>query len=161
MNVEVYNLDSLRKLVRNLQDENRKLRELLDKADITFDSKNVFEEKIEKMRSTIPTREYASKENILPKNWQINILQCFGEEWMFVPKEVRKGDIFHSVITDGMTGYARNSEVKKSIVNPVSIRSGQNLSLKNYRAASWISRRRCMRQKRELSYPVQNLPCTG
>lgn len=32
MNVEVYNLDSLRKLVRNLQDENRKLRELLDKS---------------------------------------------------------------------------------------------------------------------------------
>lgn len=46
MNVETYNLDSLRKLVRNLQDENRRLRELLDKADITFDPKNVFEEKI-------------------------------------------------------------------------------------------------------------------
>ena len=34
MNVEAYNLDSLRKLVRNLQDENRRLKELLDKADI-------------------------------------------------------------------------------------------------------------------------------
>lgn len=34
MNVEAYDLDSLRKLVRSLQDENRRLKELLDKADI-------------------------------------------------------------------------------------------------------------------------------
>ena len=37
MNVEAYNLDSLRKLVRNLQDENRRLKELLDKADIAYE----------------------------------------------------------------------------------------------------------------------------
>ena len=47
MNVEAYNLDSLRKLVRNLQDENKRLKELLDKADVAYESKNVFEEKIE------------------------------------------------------------------------------------------------------------------
>lgn len=47
MNIEAYDLDSLQKLVRNLQDENRRLKELLNKADIAFDSKNVFEEKIE------------------------------------------------------------------------------------------------------------------
>ena len=47
MNVEAYNLDSLRKLVRNLQDENRRLKELLDRADIAYESENVFEEKIE------------------------------------------------------------------------------------------------------------------
>ncbi len=47
MNVEAYNLDSLRKLVRNLQDENRRLKELLDKADIAYEPKNVFREKIE------------------------------------------------------------------------------------------------------------------
>lgn len=47
MNVEAYNLDSLRKLVRNLQDENRRLKELLDKADIAYEPKNVFGEKIE------------------------------------------------------------------------------------------------------------------
>lgn len=37
MNVEAYDLDSLRKLVRSLQDGNRRLKELLDKADI-FDA---------------------------------------------------------------------------------------------------------------------------
>lgn len=47
MNVEAYNLDSLRKLVRSLQNENRRLRELLDKADIAYEPENVFAEKPE------------------------------------------------------------------------------------------------------------------
>lgn len=36
MNVEAYNLDSLRKLVRDLQKENKELREILDQADIPY-----------------------------------------------------------------------------------------------------------------------------
>ena len=47
MNVEAYDLDSLRKLVRSLQDENRRLKELLDKADIAYESENGFSEKRE------------------------------------------------------------------------------------------------------------------
>ena len=128
MNVEAYDLDSLRKLVRSLQDENRRLKELLDKADIAYESENVFDEKIESIKEYDSDREDVFKINILQKNWQINILQCFGEEWMFMPKEARREDIFHSVIIDGMTGYVRNSVVKKSIVKPVRIGSGRNLS---------------------------------
>ena len=33
MNIEAYNVDSLRKLVRDLQEENKELRKLLEKAD--------------------------------------------------------------------------------------------------------------------------------
>lgn len=47
MNIEAYNLDSLRKLVRGLQNENKRLKVLLDKADIAYEPENVFEEKIE------------------------------------------------------------------------------------------------------------------
>lgn len=47
MNVEAYDLDLLRRLVRSLQDENRRLKELLDKADNAYESENVFDEKIE------------------------------------------------------------------------------------------------------------------
>lgn len=47
MNIEAQNLDSLRKLVRGLQDENRKLKEQLKKANIAYESKKIFEEKIE------------------------------------------------------------------------------------------------------------------
>lgn len=35
----------LRKIVRSPQNENRRLKELLDKADIAYESENVFEEK--------------------------------------------------------------------------------------------------------------------
>lgn len=42
MNIEAYNLDSLRKLVRALQAENKELRELLEKAEISYSSSEVF-----------------------------------------------------------------------------------------------------------------------
>ena len=44
MNIEAYNLDSLRKLVRDLQKENKELRLLLDKAEIPYASSEVFSE---------------------------------------------------------------------------------------------------------------------
>ena len=47
MNIEAYNLDSLRKLVRDLQKENRKLKNQLDKAGIAYDSESIFDERIE------------------------------------------------------------------------------------------------------------------
>lgn len=42
MNIEAYNLDSLRKLVRALQAENKELRELLEKAEIPYSNSEVF-----------------------------------------------------------------------------------------------------------------------
>lgn len=47
MNIEAYNLDSLRRLVRSLQDENKKLKTQLNKANIAYEPEFVFEEKIE------------------------------------------------------------------------------------------------------------------
>ena len=47
MNVEAETLDSLRKLVRELQKENTYLKEQLKKANIVFPENNVFEDKIE------------------------------------------------------------------------------------------------------------------
>ena len=47
MNIEAYNLDSLRRLVRSLQDENKKLKAQLNKANIAYESEHVFDEKIE------------------------------------------------------------------------------------------------------------------
>ena len=43
MNIESYNLDSLRDLVRKLQKENEELRDILSKNDIPFDTREVFE----------------------------------------------------------------------------------------------------------------------
>ena len=36
MNLEGQNLESLRKMIRNLQEENQKLKKLLKKSNITF-----------------------------------------------------------------------------------------------------------------------------
>ena len=47
MNIESYNLDSLRELVRKLQVENNELKSLLDKADIPYDNNRIFENRAE------------------------------------------------------------------------------------------------------------------
>lgn len=44
MNIEAYNLDSLRKLVRDLQKENKELRSLLNHAEIPYSNSEVFTE---------------------------------------------------------------------------------------------------------------------
>ena len=44
MNVTPYTLDSLRKLVRDLQAENKELKALLDKSGIPYAKSNVFQE---------------------------------------------------------------------------------------------------------------------
>lgn len=47
MKIQEHNLDSLRKLIRNLQTENRSLKEQLKKAGIPFEKQDAFEEKID------------------------------------------------------------------------------------------------------------------
>jgi len=42
MNIEAYNLDSLRKLVRDLEKENKSLKALLERADIPYAQSEVF-----------------------------------------------------------------------------------------------------------------------
>ena len=42
MNVEAYNLDSLRKLIRDLQKENKELKLLLDEASIPYGDESIF-----------------------------------------------------------------------------------------------------------------------
>ena len=46
MNIEQYNLDSLRKLIRDLQKENTVLKAQLEKAGFSYDVTDVFAEKI-------------------------------------------------------------------------------------------------------------------
>ena len=49
--IEAYNLDSLRKLERGLKDENKRLKEQLEKAGMAYESENIFEEIIKKDNS--------------------------------------------------------------------------------------------------------------
>ncbi len=87
MNIEAFDAESLRKLVRLLEYENRLLKEKLKKENIPYNDVNPFEETMDNLNS---------------------ILQCFGEEKMFMPGVEETGDIFRNAKTDGMTGFARS-----------------------------------------------------
>ena len=54
MNIEAYDKDSLRKIVRMLERENKSLKEKLDKANIPYESINPFEENLEKAEAHDP-----------------------------------------------------------------------------------------------------------
>ena len=54
MNIEAYDKDSLRKIVRMLERENKSLKEKLDKANIPYESINPFEENLEKAEDHDP-----------------------------------------------------------------------------------------------------------
>lgn len=56
MNIEAFNTDTLRKLVRNLQDENKKLKEKLDEANIPMVKYQV--KKLELNEKNIMTLEF-------------------------------------------------------------------------------------------------------
>ena len=47
MNIESYNLDSLRELVRKLQIENSELKAILDKQGVLYEPKDIFDESVE------------------------------------------------------------------------------------------------------------------
>ena len=106
MNIEAFNTDTLRKLVRNLQDENKKLKEKLDEANIPYEEINLFEQPIDKSAEYDPDQggriihpEYIT-ENVVKR-----FLPCFSEEKMVYAKEKETVIIFLNVIIDGTDIY--------------------------------------------------------
>lgn len=94
MNIEAYNLDSLRKVVRKLQTENRRLKEQLKAANIAFDTEDIFEEKIENTEEYDPDQggriigQYITKEMA---RWYFSMF--WGREDVFA-KRGSKGGYF-------------------------------------------------------------------
>ena len=116
MNIEAYNLDSLRKLVRNLQKENKELRLLLDKAEIPYTNSEVFVE--------IPSEaeEYELDQGARIADQYINeylvqkFFSMFWEEWMFLLREPRMVIIIRNVIIAGIIQNVPNKEMRKFTV---------------------------------------------
>lgn len=102
MNIEAYNLDSLRKLVRSLQEENRKLKTSWRRRILLMRLKTYLKRRLKILRNMILTRAGKYKANILQRNLRISTSQCFGEERMYMRKEAQRAVIFRSVITDGI-----------------------------------------------------------
>lgn len=78
MNIEAYNLDSLRKLVRDLRKENQKLKNQLDKANIAYDSESIFDERIESAVEYDPDQGERISGKYITEELAKNSLQCFG-----------------------------------------------------------------------------------
>ena len=122
MNIEAYDAESLRKLVILLEYENRLLKEKLKKENIPYDEVNPFEDTIDNVEEYDPDQgECINNPPFITEDMAKRFFQCFGEEKMFMPSVEKAEVIFHSAITDGMTGFARNNEAKSSFVMSVKI----------------------------------------
>lgn len=97
MNIEAYNLDSLRKLVRNLQDENGRLKELLDKADIAYEPADVFEEKIENIEEYDPDQGGRIQSKYITEELANRFFAMFWGEDRCICKKRRKRRVFSTV----------------------------------------------------------------
>lgn len=109
MHIQAYNLDSLRKIIRSLQDENRRLRDQLSRANIPCETSNIFIEKIENIEEYDPDQGGRILDRYITKDLANQFFHFSGAERMCMLKEEEKAAIFHSAITDGMTGYVRSS----------------------------------------------------
>jgi hypothetical protein len=65
-------------------------------------------------------------QDISQKIWQNVFSLCFGEEKMYMQKEVRMEVTFLNVPIDGMIIYALNNKIRKYSVMNVSIKNGRD-----------------------------------
>ena len=114
MNIEAYDTETLRKIVRLLEYENRLLKDKLKKENIPYDEINPFEETIEN-----------AEEYDLDQGARI-VHPTFITERMSMPGAARMAVIFHNVIIDGMLNFVRNSVEKRYFAMRVKIKNGQN-----------------------------------
>ena len=108
MNIDAYNLDSLRALVRKLEKENQNLKQKLNEANIPYNSESILLNPREKTQNMIWIGEAESWNAILRKIWRNGIFLCSGEETMYMRNVEAKVVIFHNVTIAGMTDYARS-----------------------------------------------------
>ncbi|MDY4840466.1 MAG: hypothetical protein SO160_13175 [Lachnospiraceae bacterium] len=103
----------------------------MKKENIPYDEVNPFEETIDNVEEYDPDQESVLITRLLlQKRWRNAFFQCFGEEKMFMPSVEKAEVIFRNAITDGMTGFARNNEMKSCFVMSVKIQNGQNWMLR-------------------------------
>lgn len=125
MNIEAYDADSLRKMVRLLEYENKILKDKLKKAGISYEEVNPFEEKIESAEEY--DLDQGSRIVNLPyitEKMAIRFFSMFWEEKMYMPDGERTGVIFHNVQIVGMTGFVLNNVKRRYFVMNVKIPNG-------------------------------------
>ena len=131
MNVEAYDADSLRKIVRILESENRLLKDKLKKAGISYEEVNPFEEKIESAETyDLDQGERIVNPPYITEKMAIRFFSMFwGREDVYA-RRGRMAVIFLNVIIVGMTGFALSNVKRRYFVKSVKIPNGQGWMLK-------------------------------
>ena len=98
MNIEAYNLDSLRKIVRRLFSENRRLKQQLADANIPFDSEDPFSESIEQNGEYDPDQGARINTPYITENMVRQFFTMFWGRQDVYAQRGRKGGYFPQCI---------------------------------------------------------------
>ena len=127
MNIEAYDAESLRKIVRLLEYENSMLKDKLKKENIPYDEVNPFEETIENAEEYDPDQgARIVHPTFITEKMAIRFFSMFWGREDVMPGVVKMEVIFHNVIIDGMLNFVRNSVGKSCFAMCVTIKNGQN-----------------------------------
>ena len=125
MNIEAYDADSLRKMVRLLEYENKILKDKLKKAGISYEEVNPFEEKIESAEEyDLDQGDRIVNPPYITEKMAMRFFSMFwGREDVYA-RRGKNGGIFHNVQIVGMTGFVLNNVKRRYFVMNVKIPNG-------------------------------------
>ena len=125
LNIEAYDADSLRKMVRLLEYENKILKDKLKKAGISYEEVNPFEEKIESAEEyDLDQGNRIVNPSYITEKMAIRFFSMFwGREDVYA-RRGKNGGIFHNAQIVGMTGFVLNNVKRKCFVMNVKIPNG-------------------------------------
>ena len=118
MNIEAYNLDSLRKLVRELQRENDTLKELLAENRIPYESEDVFQHIVQMPDEHDPDQSSLIEDFSITDDVANRFSVCSGAARMFMPVAEKTAATTHSAETGGTI---RSVQSRKGSQNSVAI----------------------------------------
>ena len=130
MNVEAYNLDSLRALIRSLQDENLRLKALLDQANVAYETADIFDKKLDCIEAYDPDQGGRILDTFITKELANQFFSMFWGRTDVYARRGAKGGYFPQCNNRWMPVYVPNSVERKYIVRTAGIQSGQILRLK-------------------------------
>ncbi len=151
MNIEAYDADSLRKMVRLLEYENKILKDKLKKAGISYEEVNPFEEKIESAEEyDLDQRESYCKSTVYYReNGNTFLFDVLGKRRCICQKRKERGLFFHSVQIVGMTGFCPKQRKEKVFCDECENTKWISLDVKNNcsfvrHKRRWIRCNRCI-----------------
>ena len=116
MNVEAYNLDSLRALVRSLQDETSVVRPCWIRRMLHMRRRDIFDKKLDCIEAYDPDQGGRILDTFITKELANQFFPCFGEERTYMPEEEPREDIFLSVITGWDASICPKTSVERKII---------------------------------------------